>query len=171
MVPRIQPNLLDQYIQRLQNVEPFDIYTIDSTGTPIPWYEVTGEIVQELVVSQHDLETQVRVVSGQIAQWGRLYAQAQRVVEIEERRFTVWKAQQYLAGIEAAVGKKPSDHTLEARYRVHPEYGAMREAVERATEAAHATQAILEAFKAKRDALFRFARISRDQTGSTFVVP
>ena len=164
------PDLLDQYVQRLQNIDPFHISSITDEGKVAPWYDVTGEIVGEVVVKQGDLETQIRAVPGQIAQWGRLHAQACRVAQIEERKFVVWKAQQYLAGIEAAGDKKPSDKILEAKYRVLPEYDVLRNISEKAEEAANATYAILEAFKAKRDALSRFARSARDQNGPTFVV-
>lgn len=169
-VPNPASSLLDSLIQRLQNIEPFNVHTIDQDGNVLPWYDVTGpEIVGDVVVRHYDLETQVRAVSGHIMQWGRLTAQAQRVVEIEERRFTQWKAKQYLAGIEKAEGKKPSDKVLEAEYRTHPEYEVMRQRVERAAEAANSCDAILLAFKAKKDALIKFARVARDQ-GSNFSV-
>lgn len=163
---------LDQRIQTLQNMDPFNIYSIHADGTVEPWYEVGGAIVRDLVVHPADLETQVRVVPAQIAQWGRLVAQAQRVVEIEKRRQRQWDARYYLKAIEEATqdgGKKPTEATLDAMRRADPEYEVWRQRVERAAEAAQAAAGILEAFKAKKDALVRFARIQRDGNNN-FVV-
>jgi len=169
MTPAPNPaaGILDQHIQRLQNIQPFNIYSVSPEGAVAEWYPITGEVVRDLILYHFDVETQLSVVSAQIMHWGRLTSQAQRVCEIEERKFRQWKAKQYLAGIEGQ-DKKPSDKVLEAQYRTHPEYDVLSRAVERAAEAASSAQYVVDAFKAKKDALIRFARMSRDQMGPNY---
>lgn len=146
-------NLLDQYVQRLQNIEPFDIYAVRPDGTVAPWYTVTGDIARDIVIREDALAAQVEAVAAQVMHWGRHAALAKRVWEIEEREYRVWKAQRYLETLKNAEGKKPTEAFIEATYRTHPEYGPRATRVERAEEAFNAAQAILEAFKAKRDML------------------
>lgn len=159
--PSAMDALLDTYVSRFQNMEPFDIYTIDSQGVPtaIGGRHVTGpEIVAQLVWHDAEDAVQSRLVAGQILEWGRLAAQANRIWQIEERRYRTWKAQQFLEGIEAAekVGqKKPSDKILEANYRTHEDYTAVKSRCERAEEAWAATDMIVNAFRAKERMLSR----------------
>lgn len=143
-------NALDQYIQRLQNIEPFDIYAVKADGTVAPWYTVTGDIVRDVVIREDSLAAQVEAVSAQVLHWGRHAALAKRVWEIEEREYRVWKAQRYLEAVKGAE-KKPTEAVIEATYRTHPEYSIKAARVERAEEAFNAATAVLEAFKAKRD--------------------
>lgn len=154
-------DLLDQYVARLQNLEPFEIQSIDPSGNPQPWYTVTGDIVRDLVIYEHSLAVQVQSTPAQIAHWGRHVAQAKRIWEIEERGFRTWKARQVLAASEpppenseeAKVWKKPTEAKIEALYRTHEDYAKWSARVERAEEAFNAATTILEAFKAKAQAL------------------
>ncbi len=152
-----QPILLDQYISRFQNVQPFNVYAITSNGDVEPWYEVTDSIVGELVLREEDLSTQVQSITAQIQFWGRLEAQSRRVWEVEERKYRQWRATQYLVSITPPVDdakwKKPSEKAIEAMYRSHPEYEGLQVKIERAEEAYNATRAVLEGFRAKRDML------------------
>lgn len=152
--------LLDQYIARLQNIRPFNIYNIDDQGNVNPWYEVTAEVVRDLIIQTYDLQTQVQVISTQIQFWGRMESQAKRVWQIEERNYRRWRDGQYLAfsqppndPIEAKDWKKPTEKKIEALYRQTPEYDQYWAAVERAEEAFNAAHAILEGFRAKKDML------------------
>lgn len=151
---------LDQYVARLQNMRPFNIYNIDSKGEVAPWFEVTSEVVKELVIQTYDLGTQVQAISAQIQFWGRMESQCKRVWEIEERNYRRWRDAQYLAlsqppndPIEARDWKKPTEKKIEALYRQMPEYDQHWTAVERAEEAFNGAHAILEGFRAKKDML------------------
>lgn len=159
--------LLDQYVARLQNLEPFEIQAIEPTGEVRPWYNVTGEIVRDLVVYESNLSEQVQIVAGQIAHWGRLAAQAKRVWEIEERGFRRWKAAQVLAASEPPENesgwKKPSEAKIEAMYRTNEQYAVWSKRVERAEEAFNAASAILEAFRAKVQVLRSLVFRGRDE--------
>lgn len=151
---------LDQYVARLQNVRPFNIYTIDEKGNVGPWFPVTSEVVSELVIQSYDLGTQVQAISVQIQFWGRMQSQCKRVWQIEERNYRRWRDAQYLAlsaspddPAEAKTWKKPTEKKIEALYRQMPEYNELWNAVERAEEAFNGATAVLEGFRAKKDML------------------
>lgn len=151
---------LDQYIARLQNMRSFNIFTIDDKGSVGPWYDVTSEIVRELVIYDYDLATQVQMISAQIQFWGRMESQCKRVWQIEERNYRRWRDHQVVKlatapdDPEKAKGwKKPTDKQIEAMYRQMPAYHKHWDAVERAEEAFNAAHAILEGFRAKKDML------------------
>jgi len=152
----MQDNILDQYIHRLQNLEPFNIYAVDALGRVSPWYEVTGEIVRDLVIHPAALRVQVETISAQIQHWGRMAAQCKRVWEIEERDFRIWKAEEYVK-LATNPGdsnwKKPSDTFIDSEIRTRPEYRDWYVRVERAEEAFNAAMAIVDGFRAKRDML------------------
>jgi hypothetical protein len=160
---------LDQFVARLQNVRPFNIYTIDSTGNVSPWYEVTSEVVQLLVINTHDLATQVQGISAQIQFWGRMEAQCKRVWEIEERNYRRWRDGEVLRlsnppvdPEQAKSWKKPSEKRIEALYRQMPQYNTFWSAVERAEEAFNGAHAILEGFRAKKDMLRSYVYRSQE---------
>ena len=155
-----ESTILDQYIARLQNMRTFNIYTIDEKGNVGPWYDVTSDIVKDLVIYDYDLGTQVSSISAQIQFWGRMESQCKRVWQIEERNYRRWRDHQLLAlsrppddPEEAKGWKKPSEKHIEAMYRQMPAYHKRWEAVERAEEAFNAAHAILEGFRAKKDML------------------
>lgn len=148
---------MDAIIQRLQNMGIFNIHSVEIDGTTAPWYDVTGEIVRDLVIQESDLATQVETISAQIAHWGRMAAQCKRVWEIKERELRVWKNQQILSKLTPPKDdkgwKKPTQQLLEASYRADPVYSQLHVEVERAEEAYNAAQAIQDGFRAKRDML------------------
>jgi len=151
---------LDQYIQRMQNMRPFNVYSVDKSGNVKPWYEVTANIVSELVIQPYDMALQVQTISNQIQFWGQMESQCKRVWQIEERNYRTWRDAKYLEFVrvpddpdEAAAWKKPSDKIATAQYRQLPEYHKKWEAVERAEEAFNASHNILEGFRAKKDML------------------
>lgn len=164
-------NILDQFIARLQNLHPFNIYAIQADGGVQPWYEVTGLIVKDLVLDEVTLGQQVQTIAAQITHWGRLAAQAKRVWEIEERNYRRWRDYCFLKAIEAptepeaAKGwKKPTEAAIEASYRTDPEYVKHQSKIERAEEAYNAAIAVQEGFKAKKDMLVRYVVRYRDET-------
>lgn len=165
---------LDEHIQRLQNIEPFNVYSVSDAGDVAPWYEVDGAIVQSLVVYPQDLPTQVSAISAQIMHWGRLTSQCKRVWEIEERLFRVWKAQQFLRLTmppkDADGWKKPTVAATEATYRTDPDYNRLYNAVERAEEAYNSAMAVLDGFRAKRDMLRAYAMRSRDDSAPQLAI-
>lgn len=158
----------DAIVQRLQNLAPFNVYQITPDGTMAPWYEVPGEIIKDVVIHAEGLATQVQVVAGQVAHWGRITAQAKRVWEAEERKYRVWKARQYLESVDPKRKpngwKKPTEKAIEAGYRLHPDYEALQLAIERAEEAYNSAQTLLDAFKAKQFALT--SAVKRNADGS-----
>lgn len=151
----MEGTLLDQYVQRLQNMSPFNVYVVNADGSVAPWYEVTGEIVKDVVLREDALALQVASIASQILHWGRHAAQCKRVWEIEERQYRVWRAKKILdlstPPTDDKGWKKPTESVIEATYQAHPEYSAYYARTERAEEAYNASMAIVEAFKAKRD--------------------
>jgi len=154
--------MLDQYLQRLQNIEPFEIYAIGGEGGVTPWYTVDGTILRDLVIRETDLALQVQTVAAQIAHWGRMVAQTKRVWEIEERHYRAWRSRFVLDKLNPSEGKAPSMAKVEAMYRSDPEYAKIQTRVERAEEAHETAKMIYEAFKAKKDMLRATVYRSRD---------
>lgn len=170
--PQQNPNpnvaLLDQYVARLQNVQPFNIFSIAGDGSIAPWYEVKGDIVRDLIINESNLYAQVATVSAQVMHWGRLVAQARRIWEIEERNYRQWRARFTLDALnpkdKPESWKKPSQDHIEAMYQSTPEYAEHYKKIERAEEAFNAAQAIVDAFKAQRDML-RAAIVKHNDEG------
>jgi hypothetical protein len=163
--------ILDQFIARLSNLNPFNIYAIHPDGSVRPWYDVTGAIVKDLVVDEVALGQQVQTIAAQVMHWGRLAAQAKRVWEIEERGYRQWRDRQILELIEppadperAKGWKKPTEIVIEATYRTDPEYAAWNQKIERAEEAFNACLAVQDGFRAKRDMLMRYVTKHRDDS-------
>ena len=148
---------LDQYVQRLQNIQTFNIYSISEKGQVKPWYEVSGDIVKDLVIHPANLAEQVEAVSVQIQHWGRMAAQAKRVWEIVEREFRMWRATFYLERAtpppDEPKWKKPSDTFIDHQLRIEPMYQKHYRESERAEEAYNSALAVLDGFRAKKDML------------------
>lgn len=162
--------MLDQYVQRLQNIEPFQIYSINEKGQVAPWYTVDGSIMRDLVMRETDLAIQVQTIAAQIGHWGRMVAQTKRVWEIEERHYRAWRSRFVLDKLSPKEGKAPSVAKVEAMYRIHSEYAPFQEAIERAEEAYESAKCIYEAFRAKRDMLRTVVYRSRDDGSVTLSV-
>ena len=163
--------ILDQFINRLQNLHPFNINAIMDNGSVKPWYEVTGLIVKDLVIDEVALAQQVQTIAAQITHWGRLAALAKRVWEIEERDYRRWRDYQFLKMIEPPVEedaakkwKKPTEAAIEATYRTDPGYVKWQSRIERAEEAYNGAVAVQDGFKAKKDMLMRYVVRYRDET-------
>lgn len=157
--------MLDQYIQRLQNMGAFNVYAITAEGVE-PWYEVTGAIVHDLVLRDQDIGLQVQTISAQMALWARMTAQSRRVWEIEERHYRVWRSRFYTEATTSKEDgwKKPTEKAIEAAYRLDPEYAKFQVAIERAEEAYECARGILDAFRAKRDMIKTVVRKNRDSS-------
>ena len=173
--------MLDEHIQKLQNMEPFQIYSIGSNGDVKPWYEVTGAIIQDLVLRDQDIAMQVQMIAAQIAHWARMVTQCRRVWEIEQHNYRIWRSERFLYYWESPAGddekpgwtktakgdpKAPTKEKIEALYRTDPDYVMWQIAIERAGEATSSAQGILDAFKAKRDVIRTVVWKNRD-TGET----
>jgi len=161
-------NLLDQYIARFQNIPSFNIHALAEDGMKaVPWYEVTPEIVRDLVINELAIPLQVDVIAAEIQKWGRLAALAKRVWELEERSYRAWRSEFMLRTLDPKGKpegwKKPANEAAESMYRVDPDYAKYQVRVERAEEAYNATEALLQAFRAKKDMLMRFAPRYHDQ--------
>lgn len=154
--------LLDQYIARFQNIPTFNIHAVSQDGmAAVPWYEVTTEIVRDLVINELTIPAQVDTIAADIQKWGRLSALAKRVWELEERGYRAWRSELMLRALDPVSKpegwKKPTTDMVEAMYRADPDYAKWQIRVERAEEAYNATEALLQAFRAKKDMLMRFA--------------
>lgn len=155
-------NLLDQYIARFQNIPSFNIHALGADGLQaVPWYEVTAEIVRDLVINELTIPMQVATIAADIQKWGRLAALAKRIWELEERAYRSWRSASMLKSLDPTDKpdgwKKPTTDAVEAMYRADPDYAKYQVRVERAEEAYNATEALLQAFRAKKDMLIRFA--------------
>ena len=161
-----QEKLLDEYVQRLQNLKPFNIYDIKDDGSVEPWWPVTSEVVKDLLLYEQGLGHQVQIISGEINKWHRMVAQCQRVWQIEERKYRIWRDRLYLANIDPVEKpkdwKKPTGAMLEAMYRTHDDYSLYYAAIERAEEAFNACQGIVDALRAKRDMMKSYVIRNRD---------
>ena len=160
-------NLLDSYIARFQNLPSFNIYALAEDGVnAVPWYEVTTEIVKDLVINELTIFAQVATIAADIQKWGRLTALAKRIWELEERGYRAWRSAFFLKATDPQEKpkewKKPTGDTIEAMYRIDPEYHRWQTKVERAEEAYNAADGILQAFRAKKDMLQRFAQRHRE---------
>lgn len=146
---------LDQIVSRLQNLAPFNVHQVTPTGATEPWFEVTGGIVKDLVLSDDNLAEQVESISAQIMHWGRLAAQCKRVWEIAERQYRIWRDRTVLELLEPTTKpdgwKKPTQAQVDSTIRTQPEYVVHYEAQERAEEAYNAALAVLDGFRAKKD--------------------
>lgn len=156
---------IDAYVARFQNLPTFNIYAVCADDGLEPWFEVGGDdLVRELVVDELDYMNDVACLPPLIQKWGRLSAQARRVWEVEERKLRSWKARFVIKTIkdaEAAKEKRPAKDAIEAMYRADAGYAERCRAVERAEEACNAAEAVLAAFRAKKDLLVRFATVRR----------
>lgn len=154
--------MTDKAIHRLQNLPSFHVETFDAEGRVIPWFTVEpGAYAESVVLNPSNLQEEVTYVSVQILEWGRIAARAQRVWEARERLMRVWKAERVLELRDAVGGDgKPVKLTvaqLEATYRTDPIYSVLSEKIETAAETLNCANAMLEAYRAKRDMAKAFA--------------
>ncbi len=166
--------LLDQYVARLQAMPSFNIYQVMPDGSVAPWYEVTGPMcVPDLVIRQANLEDQVAAISAQITHWGRMTAQAQRVWEIEDRFYRVWRDRKCIELMTPDGDKdwkKPTGEQLERLYRTDAEYAIVYARVERAHEAMESAKAVLDGFRAKKDMMAATVRRWKEGGAATMQV-
>ena len=152
-------NELDTYVARFQNLPGYNLHSIVSEGmASAPWYQVDMKgLCAELVVNELTLPEQLGVISAEIQKWGRLTALAKRVWELNERLYRAWRSKFILTVIDppekAKDWKKPTEAVLEAMYRIDPQYHVYQIKIEEAEEAYNSTEAVLQAFRAKKDVL------------------
>lgn len=164
--------LLDQYVAALQNQPPWNIWKVNPDGTIEPWFEVTGQIVRELVIATYNVEDQVAAVSAQIQFWGNLASQAQRIWEIEDRTYRSWRDGRCLEFITPPAGesedddkakwKRPTEKQIDWLVRTHKDYPAYYRNVERAAAAYRSTESVVAGFKAKSMMLEKFVKRHRE---------
>ena len=164
-------NQFDQYVARFQNLPPFNIHAITPDGmADAPWFEVTQSVVKDLVIDELRIPEQVDIIAAEIQKWGRLSALSKRVWELEERGYRSWRSA-FLIKVtdpsdKSKEWKKPTSEICECLYRVDPEYVKWQVKIERAEEAYNATDAVLQAFRAKKDMLMKFAQRHREDGAS-----
>lgn len=158
---------LDAFRARLQNMPSWNINGVDRDGqSTFAWWEVGPDVIAELVIDELNAQTQAMTIGAEIQKWGRLAALARRVWQIEERKYRAWRSAFLLTAMDPDGKpdgwKKPTKDQVEAAYRVDPEYHKIQVRVERAEEAFNATDCMVDALRAKKDALIRFAPTWRD---------
>ena len=157
-------NELDVYVSRFQNIPGVNIRAVVKDGQDsAAWYEVKmSDVVADLVVNELTIPSQLMTVSAEIQKWGRLSALTKRVWELEERKYRAWRSEFSLSVMNPATKdkdwKKPTGDTIECMYRVQPEYHSKQAAVEQAEEVFNTAEAILQAFRAKKDVLITMRR-------------
>ncbi len=168
----MNPGDLDLYLSRLQNQPSWNIHAVSQDGhSTIPWFEVGPDIYRELVVNDFAAPAQAAVLGAEIQKWGRLAALARRVWQVEERNYVAWRSA-YLLKIydpeeKPAGWKRPTKEQGESMYRSEPRYHQLQAQIERAEEAYNATDTVVQALKAKKDALIRFTSRYHDGGMST----
>jgi len=149
---------LEQIIARLKNTPPFLINGINElTDTLEPAYTISSSVIDDLIVTEADLDTQISIISGQIQEWGRLRAMAQRAMVVAARHYRQWKGRKILEYITPnpadKAWKKPTEAVQEAMYRTDREYVLYQIVMERTEESYNASNMVLEGFKAKLEML------------------
>lgn len=112
-----------------------------------------------------------------LIEWGRIAALQERCREVADRQLRVWKARRVkdlwdahhaeVAVWEAKANKAkdakppkaPTEVTVEAAYRTHPDYDKVQTLVEACREAARFAQTVVSAAEAKRADLSSMARM------------
>lgn len=157
---------LNAIVQRLQNCHAWNIYTVTPDGDPIPWFQVDGSIVQELVIHEATLLYQVQTVTASIVHWGRHAALARRVWQIAERKYRCWRdgvaLSLYDPEDKPSGWKRPSQAMVECMIRQMPEYTTHYKEMERAEEAYNSTNIVVDAFRAKKSLLKIFVTKKRE---------
>lgn len=157
----------DAYVQRLQNVPPFTICHPTQDGNDVvEWYKVDpAQVVREAIIDHLNIPAQVSLCAAQIQTWGRYKSIAQRVVDIVERRYRIWRDSYCLTRINKAKkdGEKvPTEKILERMYRCAPAYHHNYRRIEEAEEVLNAVSLVLEAFKTKANLLGAHSPMFRD---------
>lgn len=149
----------DPYVAALRTMRPFTVYEIGPNDELTVWMHVEGaNIIDAVVIDVHNPGPQAERVGAEIAFWTRVSSQCDRVVQVCERNYAVWKSMFRITKareMAEAGEKKPTQAQLEDLYRIDPGYAAINRALEEAKEAAASAQGIVAAFKAKREMLGR----------------
>jgi len=167
--------MIDHIVNRLCNCPDFDIYSVLQTGrvSETPSHRVViNEVVKEIILNEATLAEDVYSVAAQIMYWGRLAARAQRVYEITERQYRIWrdgKRLLYLEKTDDPKWKKPTKDETEWKYRTEPEYENFQRKIEETLETYNACKAIYDAFKAKKDVITHAITRFRDDSQSRLV--
>lgn len=161
---------LDGIVARLVNTPPWNINKFDeATREVAKFYEVTGEIVHDLVIKDGNLQEQVQAVSAQIMHWGRWAAQAKKIWEVMEHKYRIWRDGKALELVDPKGKpkdwKKPTQAQVDQHIRTDPEYETWYIAQETAEEAYNATTAVYEGFKAKKE-MMRAAIVRKNENSA-----
>ncbi|UCF48605.1 MAG: hypothetical protein JSU89_15800 [Myxococcales bacterium] len=165
---------MDAYVSRLQNMPSWNIHSLDNEGsTTFPWFQVPHDIWRALVINELNAQAEAMTIGAEIQKWGRLTALARRIWQVEERGYRSWRSAFLLDAMnpdgKPDGWKKPTKDQVESAYRVDPDYKLWQVRIERAEEAYHATECMVDALRAKKDALIRFAPTWRDAGAATAV--
>lgn len=146
----------DAILQRLQCLNDFDIFQVNTDGSIQPWIRVSVRaVIEELVIQEYNLQSQVQLISAQIMHWGRMAAQCKRVWESVERSYRIWRDKlllNLLTPEDKPDGwKKPSEAMAKTTIRTYPDYAQWYNSQEWAEENYNSATAILDGFRSKRD--------------------
>ena len=164
---------VESILARLLNFAPWNVYRFNTiTKECEPHLEIASGVLYDVVIQEGNLREQVQTVSGQIAHWGRLLAQCERVWQATEHKYRVWRDGKSLdltnPEDKPDDWKKPTQGQVDRLIRVDPEYTEWYIKQERAQEAYNATKAVYEAFKAKKDMLKAALIRSKEDSSPTW---
>ena len=149
---------LDEILQRLVNAPPWNVHQIVNDEAS-PWFQVDSSIVNDLVIREYDLATQIEAVPAQVQFWGRMLALCERVHALREREYREWRDRTSLdiwGGVLApddvpeGVLKKLSEKKVDQIIRTRPEYREYYARTEAAKEALESTKHVFNGFRAKQ---------------------
>lgn len=143
---------MDAILQRLAKVPEFVVHDLlNDDSVVIDFVLPTREVVNDLLLNEHDLIGQVQVIPAEIMNWGRLVARAKRIWEVTERGYRIWRDGMYLELADVETGKKkPTEAFIQATIRVMPAYREWYQRIEQAEEEYNFLTAILNGWRSKR---------------------
>ena len=155
---------------------PFNLYTVQA-GEVRLLVVVGPEIVETVSISEDDLLGQVERISGEITHWGVLGVKARRAWQQGELDYRIWReklAATMLAPpsdpVQAKAWKRPTEAQVEAAYRSHPDYRAHQIRLAELEESCNGALAVLDGFRAKKDALKMSVRRSAEDAAPVLSV-
>jgi hypothetical protein len=141
----------DSIVQRLQYLGSFNLHQVTIEGNTVPWWEINSNmLIEDLVLSDLDLDGQIQTLTLRVAFWGRMAAQAERVWQVKEREYRIWKAKWYIF-YRSQKEVKYTEKEIDSLIRTNDDYSKLYNEVERAEEAYNILIAVVEAWRVKKD--------------------
>jgi hypothetical protein len=129
-------------------------------------------LIPQLTIRTKDLLSEASTCGAHILYWGIEAARAERHYEQAEAAYRAWRDRMWIefkTGGDPA-SKAPSDALCEKKYRTAPEYGEWQRRIADAKEGMRCSQAVLEAFRAKRELIKAQEKLLSDEAGGPYFV-